>query len=679
MRRSTDQKPEKSSAEAIHWPSVSFLWGAFKRQFLIASLVALPVLVAAVLILLNFFPWKYSSTIAVIFDTSESLNTGDNANIIASRIAGAYESAFSDNEFFENVSNRINKEKGRFPGEDKAGFMGGLVASTKAFIGDIAPKFQPASWTLPPEVQQRNSFIEEIKSSLSTTVIPAQFTLALTGEAADGADARDLVREAMSQFIEDELRRRQNQAKAKIHELSALEAAVLEEKEISNDGSLALNQNNSERSLDPEALELKKKEQKLVQETLLKIADFQRAQSTQENRILLLKDELNNLLSRKGLTHPDVMQKQREINKLEAEPVDAPIRSEVNRLKSQLRELQKSMKGKGLPIDRSVQIASFPDESRRTLTELTTQIRTLKNLVDDLERDIQKPWESRRFTVVRKAEASASPSNKKMFFAAAGAALAITGLTFLLTMLIREMNQPFVVAAEQMDRMYGVHPTAELKPSWLQRHSMFDAEQIRELRPQLGQLVSKKRPELVLLDAYRHIGQLVDQMQEHQVIVVFDTGAENHPDNLAANLIRVLTVDSGRRALFLSFRGRDSHSEENTADLMAFLAGKAEWKNVRLKGAADGSHDTAYARDPLESLGAFKEDLVLKLFKILREKYQVIVVEAFPPAFNAENGVLHQLADAVVLQVRLGETRHEDLQRLLQFMDRRKIAAALMS
>jgi Mrp family chromosome partitioning ATPase len=112
---------------------------------------------------------------------------------------------------------------------------------------------------------------------------------------------------------------------------------------------------------------------------------------------------------------------------------------------------------------------------------------------------------------------------------------------------------------------------------------------------------------------------------------------------------------------------------------MEFLAGKAEWKDVRLKGSADGSHDTAFARDPLESLGAFKEDLVQRLFKSLREKYQVIVIEAFPPAFNSENGILHQLADAVVLQVRLGETRHEDLQRLLQFMDRRKIAAALMS
>jgi hypothetical protein len=678
MRRSTDRSPEKSNTEAIHWPSVAYLWGAFKRQFLIASLVALPVLVAAVLIVLNIVPWKYSSTIAVIFDTSESLSTGDNANIIASRITGAYESAFADNEFFENVLNRINRGKSMEPGDDKAGFMSGLITSTKAFIGEIAPKLQPASWTLSPEVQYRKSLIEEIKNSLTTSVFPAQFTLSLTGEAKDGADARDLVREAMSQFIEDELRRRQNQARAKIQELSALEAAVLEEKEISNENSPTLNPNN-ERSLDPEALELKKREQKLVQETLLKIADFQRAQSTQENRILLLKDELNNLLSRKGLTHPDVMQKQREINKLEAEPVDAPIKSEVNRLKAQLRDLQKSMKEKGLPIDRSVQIASFPDESRRTLTELTTQIRTLKNMVEDLERDIKNPLESRRFTVVRKAEASASPSNKKWFYVAVGAALAITGLTFLLTMVIREMNQPLVVASEQMDRMYGVHPTAELNPAWLRRHSMFDAEQIRELRPQLGQLVSRKRPELVLLDAYRHIGQLVDQMQEHQVIVVFDTGAENHPDNLAANLIRVLTVDSGRRALFLSFRGRDSQSEENTADLMAFLAGKAEWKNVRLKGSADGSHDTAYARDPLESLGAFKEDLVLKLFKILREKYQVIVVEAFPPAFNAENGVLHQLADAVVLQVRLGETRHEDLQRLLQFMDRRKIAAALMS
>lgn len=671
MRRSNDQNPETTANDAIRWPSISFLWGALKRQFLFATILTIPVFFL-VIFGVSRLPLEYTSNIAVIFDTSESLNRGENLAVVVTRIGSAFESRFTDPEFFKRVARRLP--------EDTIRLLPRGESMIKQFLQRILPiNMQPASWMLTPEEQQDLALVDELTNILTPSVVTGQFTLNLSATATDPKDAQIIVRAGMDQFVVDELTQRQGQALAKIQELKSLEVTLLKEKEPSSDLSQTTEGKATIPSSQEERRNIKNKEQVLVREILLKIADFQRAQSTQESKLLLLSDDLNNLLSRKGVTHPDVIQKQREIDKLKSAPVDAPIEAELNRMKSQLFALQRDMKARGMPIDRSVQIASFPDDTRRTLGELSTQIRSLENLVEDLKRDIKNPSSSRRFTTVREPEAPTSPSNKKELGLAAGMGLVLCLLTFGMTVLIREINQPHVVASEQMDRLYGVHPTAELKPSWLRHHPMFDADQIRELRPQLGQLVSRRRPELVLLDSYRHIGQLVDQMQEHQITVVFDTGAENHPDNLAANLTKVLTVDSGRRALFLSFRGRDSHSEENTADLMEFLAGKAEWKDVRLKGSADGSHDTAYARDPLESLGAFKEELVQRLFKSLREKYQVIVVEAFPPAFNSENGVLHQLADAVVLQIRLGETRHEDLQRLLQFMDRRKIAAALMS
>ncbi|WP_141735281.1 hypothetical protein [Oligoflexus tunisiensis] len=671
MRRSTDKNPETVATDAVRWPSVSFLLGGLKRQFLFASILTIPVFFL-VIFGLSRFPLEYTSSIAVIFDTAESTEAGDNLAVVVNRISSAFESRFSDPHFFKRVLQRLPK--------DTTTMLPRSESPIKKFLQNILPlNLQPASWALTPEEQDHLARVEELKNSLEPSIAVGQYTLNLAASAPDPTDAHNMVSAAMAQFIADDLAQRREQALAKIDELRALEANVLKEKETAADLSQNPNGPPSIPTTEAERRIIKNKEQVLVREILLKIADFERAQSSQESKLLLLSDDMNNLLSRKGVTHPDVIQKQREIEKLKAEPVDAPIQAELNRLKSQLFALQRDMKARGLPIDRSVQIASFPDDVQRVLTDLTTQIRTLENMANELADDIEKPLDSRRFTIVRDPEVPSSPSNKKQLGLAAGVGLMLCLLTFGMTILIREMNQPHVVASEQMDRLYGVHPTAEVKPSWLRHHPVFDTEQIRELRPQLGQLVSKRRPELMLLDSYRHIGQLVDQMQEHQVTVVFDTGAENHPDNLAANLTKVLTVDSGRRALFLSFRGRDSHSEENSADLMEFLAGKAEWKNVRLKGSADGSHDTAYARDPLESLGAFKEDIVQRLFKSLREKYQVIVVEAFPPAFNSENGILHSLSDAVVLQIRLGETRHEDMQRLLQFMDRRKIAAALIS
>ncbi len=675
MRRIPDQNSDRTSTDIIRWPSLGFFLGALKRQFLLASFLVLPVFFL-VLFGLSQLPLEYSSNITVLFDTTEGTSpaTGNETlAVVVNRITGSYMSRFKDPEFFRRVAKRLPP--------DTMPIAPRTESAIKNFLQSVLPsRLQPASWALSLEEQQDLAIIDELETRMTPTMSITQFTLNLVAKATDPKDAQSIARLGMDQFIVDELIQRRNQVLARIQGLSALETIILKEKEPQDDLSKSSTVDDGSIITTAEGRQsIKTKEQVLVKDILIKKADFERAQANQEGKLLLLNEELNNLLSSKGITHPNVIQKQREIDKLRSEPVDAPIELEMNRLKAQLLAMQRDMKKRGIPIDRSVQIASFPDETRRSLTEVTAQIRNLENIAEEIKSEILNPAKSRRFTTVREPESSTSPSNKKQLLVAAAAGLLLCLLTFALTILIREINHPQVVSADQLDRKFGVHPTAIVKAAWLRNQPNFDADQIRELRPQLGQLVSKKRPELVLLDSYRHIAQLVDQMQDHQITVVFDTGAENYSDNLASNLTKVLTVDSGRRALFLSFRGRENQTEENTADLMEFLAGKAEWKDVRLKGSTDGSHDTAYARDPIESLGAFREDLVQRLFKSLRDKYQIIVVEAFPPAFNSENGILHQIADAVVLQIRLGETRHEDLQRLLHFMDRRKIAASLIS
>ncbi len=675
MTRTENQNNENMPINLVRWPSLGFFLGAIKRQCLLGIVLATPVFFL-VLFVVSSIPLEYTSKIVVMFDSNEGPIIGsgtETSSVVANRISSFYLSRFTDPEFFKKVAKRLPSDTYMMtaPSDPRK----------RQFLQMILPvNLQPASWMLTPEEQRDRELVADLQASLKESATPLQYTLTLTGKAADPKDAQSIVRAGMDQFIVDELSRRHDQALARIEALSSLESIMLKEKEPTAELSKAPS---SEEPLIPtdsdQKRKMKDKEQILVKEILMKRAEFQRAAANQEGRLLQLQEELNRLLSRRGLTHPEVIQKQREIDKFKAEPIDAPVENQMNQLKSQLLIIQNEMKSRGIPIDRTIQISEFSEDTRRSLAEIINQIRAIENLAQDLRKEIDNPSQSRRLLTVHEPETPTSPSNKKILYMALAVGVLLCGLIFALTIIIREVNQPRLVSAEQMDRLYGVLPTTVVKDRWLKNHPVFDAGQIRELRPQLGQLVSKQRPELRLLDSYRHIAQLVDQMQEHQIIAVFDTTGENHSDSLAANLSKVFSVDSGRRTLFLSFRGRGQEAEESTADLMAFLAGKAEWKDVRFKGSSDGSHDTAIAHDPEESLGAFREDLVLRLFKSLREKYQIIIVEAFPPAFNSENGILHHLADAVVLQIRLGETRHEDLSRLLHFMDRRKIAASFIS
>lgn len=669
MSKATENSPDNASSDAIQWPSLAFYWGAFRRQFLFSALLALPCLAVAALGI-SRIPLIYSSSISAMFDVDLS---GTSETIAMNRFNTNFTSSFADIDFFRRI-------KSRLPKANDIPATPSNSSKIKEKIKSILPQnLWPSSWSQSPEEAEDLAVINGLKNSLSPSIAPSQFTISVDAKSSDPEEAKNLAEAGMNQFIEDELLRRHKAVLEKIRALSALESKILKEKETNQDSNQALiDSKPSNATSDAQKQIIKTNEQSMIKDIFLKFSKFGKLRATQEEKILALENELNNLLSRRGPPHPEVTQKQREINALKFDSELSSLEREIERLKTQLFSYQRDMLSRGIPIDRSVEIAGFSDDSKRNLISIAEQMRNLEILANGLQNEINNPSQSSHFTIIIKPEIPRSPSNIKQFVMAGVLGLMFAVLVFLISIITRELSQSTIVASEQLSRRYSVPTAIQIKRSWLKRHPLFDADQIRELKPQLSQLIKKRRPELLLLDAYRHLAQLIEQTHRHQIIMVFDVSHQNHDDNLASNLIKAMAVDSGRRALLLSFRGRNNTIDESGDDLMKFLSGKVEWKDVRFKGSKDGSHDSAFAKEPTESLASFRVDLVKRLFESLREKYQIIVVEGFLPAYNSENGILQEIADSIVLQIRLGESRHEDLERILHFIDKRKIAASFV-
>ncbi|RZA25026.1 MAG: hypothetical protein EOP10_08140 [Proteobacteria bacterium] len=658
----------------ILWPSVGFYFGALKRQGPLALLISLPVLLL-VMFGITRLPPEFSSQIVVVYDTftaESALGNGDFL-ITSNRISTAFQNSFTNPEYLQNVLDRLPKdEKTETSGPSMTQKIKSLLA------GDMFSEGKGQT----PEEKEREALQEGLSKSLLPEANLAQLSLSITAKDRTPQAAQLKARTAMEQVIVNELSFRRKNTVAKIQELSAREAKYLREKEEFPELGSTFQDTSAKDEVSPQRQrELKSLEQRVVKDLLNARADYDRAKANHDQSILALDTQLNNLQSRKGTEHPEVIQKSRELEKIRTSPTWGPIEREMNVLKTKLSEVQREMVSLGLPIDRSAQIAFFSTDMQATLSLLSGQIRTLEVLADSLKTEIAEPWNSRHFTLVRDANVSSSPSNKKQYLLAAGVGLALVLMVFLLVVVCREFFQPNVVATEQIVARYAIPEdrVVEVNRSWLKSIPPFTLEKIRLLKPQLSALPSRGRPELFLLDAFRHLAQLVEQMPQHQVITFFDTGFKTNTNNVALNLAQVLSADSGRRVLYLSFRSDLKSQVSESGDLMDFLSGQVEWKDVRLKGDGGNALDQAYAQDPSKTLSNFQEETLIRLFKILREKYSLIVIDALLPIYNTENGILHKLSDSVVLQVRLNESRDADIGRLLQFLDRSKIAATIVS
>lgn len=672
MQKWTNDMHSRGQADEdkVIWPSMKSYGGALKRQSLVAALISLPVL-AIVVYTVSLWKPSYDSTSSILFDISKLRgNEQDSSLVLANRIASTFTSRFSDPDFLVALHKRM-EEKG-LP-ESVA-----YDSTLKEKLGPYIPEmFQPSSWKLDGEDRVRRYRIDHLTNSMEIETVPGQFVLKVTAHAGTPAEAQTMARESINFFVEEDLTRLKDSLESQLKQLSSLEASTLREK--SNPQDLAATTPVNEQPLDEAGRKsLKTREQSLVTLVISKQRELARAQAIQYDREFALNNELNALLSKRGPSHPEVIQKQREIEKFKKDSGVVQIDGELQKLKSDLGRLQVTMRAQKIPIDRSVQISSFSDEVRRYLLDLSNQIRTVELEIDSIVQQQSDPKKWVRYQLVREAELPNKPGNMDKLYLMSLVGAILVGLTFVLVVLVRELWSPWVADRHVFARQYNIPVLLDAPRS--RRLPFLKASEIRALRSQLGQ-TGKKKKDVRILDSYRYLQERLRAKGNPQVVTFFDLGLDRASSSAAANLANVMATDSNDRVILLSFHpeGQKHLPQKANRDLMEFLAGECEWKDCRIKAEGEMACDVALATRPELQLGHFREDLVQRLIKALREKYQRIIIDGLNPMFVNENGMLGRESDIILLRLKFGATRKEDLDRILAVTHEDKVQGVVFT
>lgn len=648
-----------------NWYLIDSFWGAVKRHSLFAALCCLPLLILVVFTISRWSP-EYSSTATIVFDVSKMKETQTESSLtLGNRVTSAFYSKLTEPDFLLRLYDRLESKGIKRPEYKES--------TVKTVLKAILPEsLQPKPWTQPVDPNNPNYRIEDLLRRLTPTVTPAQFSMSVTATAESPKDAQTFAREAIDLFVEEELLKLKSQLQEKLEVLTALESSTLLEKADPKEIAMtqAFVREEGVEATDQEKKELKRKEQDLIAKILLKQKEAVRAQAIQYEREFQLQNELNALLSKRSPAHPEVIQKKEELQKFRADMGISQVESMITAMKGQLFQMQSEMRAKGIPIDRSVQLNSFSDEVRRYLLDVSNQIRALELEIQGIEPQLQDPSKWVRYNLVRAAELPNKSSNLDKLFLAVVVGVALVGLCFILIVFIRELSYPWIVEARTLHWKYQ-HPVLVNVPST----TFLDVEKVRTLRARLGDLHKKSDKNLRLLDSYRFLQQLMKKEGDPQVICFYDIAQGKVSRHAALNLANVMATDSHERVIFLSFNPANQKylPKGEGGNLMSFLAGEIDWKTVRVKANDEIACDLAVAEQPEFQLGHFREDLVHRLIKALREKYQRVIIDGLDPVFMSENAMLAKEADVILIGATLGQTRHKDLERVLSLLPDDKV------
>ncbi len=341
-----------------NWYLIDSFWGAFKRHALFAVVCCLPILALIGLTLARWEP-EYASTATIVYDVSKIKGTQTESSLVlGNRVTSAFFAKVTDPEFLL----RLNK---RLEGKVKAPEVNDEKFRT--ILKKVLPEgLQPKSWFVKVDTSDRQFIVDDLARRLVPSVTPTQFQMSVTATADDAKDAQTYARETMNLYVEEELRKFRQQLQDQLDGLAQLESSTLLEKTDPKDIALtqAFVEEEGVAATDAEKKAMKSREQELVARILLKQKESVRAQAIQYEREFQLESEVNALSSRRSAAHPEVIQKKEELAKFRADKGLSQIEAIINSMKTELYQMQSEMRGKGIPIDRSVQLNSFSDEVR---------------------------------------------------------------------------------------------------------------------------------------------------------------------------------------------------------------------------------------------------------------------------------------------------------------------------
>ncbi|MBC7659024.1 MAG: hypothetical protein H7249_04885 [Chitinophagaceae bacterium] len=660
------QQPAHRKEDAESWFLIDSIWGAFKRHSVFAGLVCLPI---ALLIVYSLAHWRpeYSSTATIVYDMSKvKEGQAESSLVLGNRVAATFTSRFADPEFLNRLYERLETKGIHAPVV--------LESKIKLAIKSVLPvSLLPGTWADPADPNDKHVKVDELLKRLVIATNANQFTLSVTGVGNTPYEAQTYAREAIDFYVEEDLKKFSGQLEEQLEQLNSLESSTLLEKADSKDiaRTQAFVQEEGVPATEGAKKAMKSEEQALIAKILAKQKEAVRNEAIQYEREFQLQSELNALLSKRGAAHPEVIQKRTELERFKADLEGAKTQAAITKLKGDLYTLQAQMRGQGISIDRSVQLNSFSDEVRRYLLDVSNQIRTIELEIENVNSQLQDPSKWTRYNLVREPELPSKASNVDKLLLSIAVGLALLLICFVMIVFVREFNYPWIVEAKGLPRRYRLPVLANVPAV----RTFLNVEKVRALRARLGDLRKSSDPELKLLDSYRYLQQVLKSKGDPQVICFYDIGGDKVSAHAALNLANVMATDSNERVIYLSFNPANQKflPGGEGGNLMSFLSGEIDWKSCRVKANEEIACDLAVAEHPELQLGHFREDLVQRLIKALREKYQRIIIDGLNPVFMNENTMLAKESDVILVGTTLGSSKHTDLERLLSVTDPAKV------
>ena len=618
-------------------------------------MIGIPLLVLIVLGL-SQIEFMYESNSTVVYDPRDSAIT-DRAIRYPdfNQISSSFLALANDSELLDEIIARLPWFAEIYVGAEKP-----VWQSTLAEL--LPPTMVPNAWLLNDEPYRQMLMRNGLTDRLKLESVPLNFELVLTAAAESPTLAQELNNVVMTVFVESQLTSLKGRVDASLTALAdyynreKYSAEGLSEVfELYEKDSTPLNLSKAEKK------NLKDRERNLVNKILRSQEEQQQTTASEIQRKLELEAQLALLLSQKGRTHPEVIQKQGELNQAKATEESAAIKSRLNQMMRQLIELQARMKRAGVPIDPTIQFQNLTPDGRLFLTRLSELVKEHQLEQENLARQLAQPETRSRYRYAIYPTSEAGLGNKKRIALVGFAAIALLGGALFSIVILREVYNPKLHDSWKFKNLFpSINIQSELFPREAKKLGAVSLTAVNRFQRQLLQGSKAESTEASALQKIRSAIASIPAKDGARVAMI-SASSDNRSGLRELGLLSAGLVASSekRDTVLIDLRPQKSYNEDH--DLIDFLEGRCKWRDVKNKrelspyfdSVGVGSHHEGV---PSLALGAFGS-----LIMALRKQYQTIIIQAYPRDLFIENQKVAQLTDGWIDFIDLRRTPKSSL------------------
>ena len=666
----TDNVPLSQSMR--HLPPLTYIFQLIARHWL-PLLVVGTIVSVIVLAGLTQLKISYLSTATVVFDPRDSVVNSESRYPEFVHMSGDFAEYMNDYRFFSEAVDRMQLAE-RFEFNYEKSFL-------KTKLAEILPsELVPSSWLLEGKEYEeyvRGSFL---KRAIKGIPDAGSYRTVLTAEAENPQEAFEFTKTVMDLFIERQLK----EYLSKLNFLHAAYEAHLEEETLRRDDLsdvIALYQKGAGKKLKFSAAQKKKlkdRERNKITAITKMQEELSRIFDSEVSRKLILESELANMATRMGPTHPEVVQKNQEIIKINQSNKTVVLRRRIDAALRDLLSLQARMKQGEIPIDTRLQENTLSSDVSNFLISLTSRVKNLQLEKDSIIQQLNNPDQRIRIKYAIPPRMDTGIGNKKKLIATVAVGFILIILSLVAVIIVLELRSDTIRDVWRVRNLMLGSPAVLLSKKHLKYSSDFTTADIVRLKGNLQE--SNYQPLDSETDQFQKMREvcLMAQPLNQNPVLIMPIGFNEKGRNIPASISNIIASASGESSILLDLNPVNSSVESKVKrnDVIDFLVGRCKWGEVKTHKNQNMLFD--YAQVHEGDLRDLRLGSLKKLFRALNEQYYNVVVHGQPDRFFLENYNISQVVQQYIVVVSLGVSYYSDLRRSLAAIPKEKVKGILI-